>query len=109
VEVVHSWHLFLQPQYSRIKSVTPALCLVSGNGVMFNIVIGSTKYECKILTSNFNWSDCDRIISCLFALLTSQKGEGCFTIHFDGDSAVMKTGFVFVSRESSLFKYSIVI
>jgi len=59
---------------------------------MFSIVKGYTKYECKILCSNFNWSDCNWTISCVFAVLTSQKGEGIFfTVHFGNDSLVERT------------------
>lgn len=34
-----------------------------------------TEDECKILCSDFNWPGCNGDISCIFAVLTSQKGE----------------------------------
>jgi hypothetical protein len=77
VEGIHSWNLLMQPQCSK-KKITPALYLVSDKGVLFTVIIGYTKYEWKTFCSNFNWSDCNWNISCIFAVLTSQKGEGSF-------------------------------
>jgi hypothetical protein len=78
MESVHSWDFFLQSQYSKIKLMLYVLYLVSDKGVMFSIAIGYIKYECKTHTPNLNWSGCNWNISCLFAVLTSQKGEGSF-------------------------------
>jgi hypothetical protein len=45
---------------------------------MFHTVIVYTEVtedECKIYSSNFDWFDRNRAVSCIFAVPTSQKGE----------------------------------